>query len=68
MLDVIRNMLKVHILAMEYPGYGLYSGKTNASRIIEDSNSVFKFSEKVLKIDLKNIIVFGRSIGSGPAT
>jgi hypothetical protein len=26
LLDYIRSLLKVHVLAMEYPGYGIYEG------------------------------------------
>jgi acetyl esterase/lipase len=36
--------------------------------ILEDSLSVYDFLTENLKIDPDNIFVFGRSIGSGPAT
>lgn len=68
MMDLFRTILKIHVMAMEYPGYGLYSGKPNAARILEDANCVFSFVETELKIKPHNIFVFGRSIGSGPAT
>mmetsp|Transcript_4021 Transcript_4021/g.3833 ORF Transcript_4021/g.3833 Transcript_4021/m.3833 type:complete len:239 (+) Transcript_4021:139-855(+) len=68
LIDFLRNMLGIHILAAEFPGYGLYPGKANALQIIEDAETVFKFVENTLKIDTKNILIFGRSIGSGPAT
>jgi pimeloyl-ACP methyl ester carboxylesterase len=66
--DHLRSTLMVHIVAVEYPGYGIYPGQPNASNITNDSVCVFDFLTDVLGINPRNIIVFGRSIGSGPAT
>ena len=30
LLAFVKDMLKVHVLAMEYPGYGVYEGEPNA--------------------------------------
>lgn len=30
MLDYLRSLLKVHVLAVEYPGYGIYDGSPSA--------------------------------------
>lgn len=68
LLDHIRNSLLVHVIAVEYPGYGVYAGKPSAAQLIEDADCVFSFLTMYLDIDPKDIIVFGRSIGSGPAT
>jgi esterase/lipase len=60
--------LKMNVLAVEYPGYGIYKGpKTTSKQIIEDSESVFKFLTNELEINQKDIVICGRSIGSGPA-
>mmetsp|Transcript_267 Transcript_267/g.279 ORF Transcript_267/g.279 Transcript_267/m.279 type:complete len:272 (+) Transcript_267:22-837(+) len=67
MLNHTRNTLMVHVLALEYPGYGIYKGKPSASRILEDSENVFNYLTNVLKISPTNIFIFGRSIGAGPA-
>jgi hypothetical protein len=65
----LKNELKVNILAVEYPGYGLYNQfETSADKILEDSEIVFDYLTKTLGIKSENIFVFGRSIGSGPAT
>jgi pimeloyl-ACP methyl ester carboxylesterase len=66
-IDMLRSVLHIHILAVEYPGYGVYSGKPSSESILNDAECVYSF---VLSLGLKpeNIIVFGRSIGSGPAT
>lgn len=55
-------------MAVEYPGYGLYKNKNpNENQILEDSESVVDYAMNTLGFDHKKIIVFGRSIGSGPA-
>lgn len=53
---------------MEYPGYGLYKGLPNDANIMEDAEALYDFLTTRLKVKARNIIAFGRSIGSGPAT
>jgi pimeloyl-ACP methyl ester carboxylesterase len=61
--------LKVRIIAMEYPGYGVYKHSSpNAFRLLEDAEAVLEYLIKKVGYDSKNIILFGRSIGSGAAT
>jgi len=60
--------LKADILAVEYPGYGVYEGQASAKAILEDAEIVFDFLTAEVGINPENIIIFGRSIGSGPAT
>ena len=67
-LDELRNQLKIHVLAVEYPGYGIYKGNSNEKTIITDAEHVINFILKFSKWKEENIIIFGRSIGSGPAT
>ena len=51
-----------------YPGYGAYQGKPCAQSILNDSEKVIDFLTETIGFELKNIFLFGRSIGSGPAT
>lgn len=67
LLANLRNNLQIHVIAMEYPGYGIYKGNPSADKIIEDSQHVYDFLIS-LGFKRKNIIVFGRSIGTGVAT
>ena len=54
---------------MEYPGYGHYTGHSpSAERIFEDAELVYDFLVNNVGFPEKNIVIFGRSIGSGPAT
>jgi len=52
---------------MEYPGYSIYSGQPSAAAILEDADVVYDYLTKTVGVQQKDIIIFGRSIGSGPA-
>lgn len=63
------NEMKMHILAVEYPGYGLYkTSQPNENQIKEDSETVFDYLTERVGVRENDIILFGRSMGSGPAT
>lgn len=66
-LDMLRTVLHIHILAVEYPGYGVYAGKPTSEGILNDAECVYSFVLS-LGVNPEDILVFGRSIGSGPAT
>lgn len=80
MLDHLRQSLKLNILAVEYPGYGIYNSQTLGSttssltssfvpsepKILSDAESVLNFA--LTFTSLTNIILLGRSLGTGPAT
>lgn len=70
MLDHLRSSLKINILAVEYPGYGIYKdiGGCNADKITDDAALVFSFIIKETQLKQKDVLLFGRSMGSGPAT
>mmetsp|Transcript_26617 Transcript_26617/g.88290 ORF Transcript_26617/g.88290 Transcript_26617/m.88290 type:complete len:654 (-) Transcript_26617:54-2015(-) len=65
--NVIRAQFQVHVLAVEYPGYGLCAGKANEETVLENSHLAFKFLREVLHWSLDEILVMGRSIGCGSA-
>jgi dienelactone hydrolase len=68
LLDHLRLGLQMHVLCVEYPGYGVYEGSPSSHQILEDADNVFNYIVRDLLWNPKNIILFGRSIGSGPAT
>ena len=55
---------------MEYPGYGVYEDPegTSEEKILKDSELVYNFLRDAGKLEEKDILLFGRSLGSGPAT
>lgn len=70
LISLISKILKINVLAVEYPGYGIYHSQdqANAERIENDAETVFKFINEILGIPETNIIIMGRCVGSGPAT
>lgn len=68
LLEYLRSLLRVHVLALEYPGYGIYQGSPDASRILQDAHTVLDYLTQASNIAESSIILFGKSIGSGPAT
>lgn len=66
--SVMREQFQVHVLAVEYPGYGIcMGGPPTAENVTENAFVAFRFVREVLKWPMENIKIFGRSIGTGPA-
>ncbi len=68
LVEVLQEHLKVHVIVMEYEGYGLYEGKTTAEGILQDCELLFQYVINVIGYAPTDVILFGRSIGSGPAS
>jgi len=51
-----------------YSSFGNGFFNTNEENVLDDAVYVYDYLNKVIGIDQKNLIIFGRSIGSGPAT
>ncbi|CDW88352.1 UNKNOWN [Stylonychia lemnae] len=67
-LDYIRQLNRMHVMAVEYVGYGIYQGDVDANQVMFDAETVLEFLIKYQQIDPQQIVLCGRSIGSGPAT
>ncbi|CAE7273732.1 abhd13 [Symbiodinium sp. CCMP2592] len=64
----MRDQFKVNVIAVEYPGYGLLQGIEPAEEtIFEVALTVFRYLVDDLRVSYSSVIVFGRSLGSGPA-
>lgn len=63
----LRHQFHVHVLAVEYPGYGLCPGTPSDVTVTENAFAAFYFVRDALRWPLDSIKVFGRSIGTGPA-
>lgn len=63
----LREQFQVHVLAVEYPGYGVCPGTASGQTVMENAQAALHFATDVLKWPLDSIKVFGRSIGTGPA-
>jgi hypothetical protein len=42
-LTHIRDKMKINVLAVEYPGYGIYKGQPSSSQIIKDALTVYDY-------------------------
>mmetsp|Transcript_22147 Transcript_22147/g.59118 ORF Transcript_22147/g.59118 Transcript_22147/m.59118 type:complete len:346 (-) Transcript_22147:152-1189(-) len=65
---LLRAQFQVHVLAVEYPGYGICPGsQATADSATENAFAAFRFVREVMRWPTDSIMVFGRSIGTGPA-
>jgi len=68
MLSKLRDYLKVHVLGIEYPGYGISVGQPSEAGINNDLLVVYSFLTGVMKWPSQDILLYGFSIGTGPTT
>jgi len=63
----MRDQFKMNVLAVEYPGYGLLHGVAVCEAALKEvALTAFRFILDDLKVAYEQIILFGRSVGSGP--
>jgi fermentation-respiration switch protein FrsA (DUF1100 family) len=67
-LPEVVNDSDLNVLSVEYPGYGIFDGKPCEDSLYRVCDDVMRFVLCVLRVPLRNIIIAGRSMGSGPAT
>ena len=68
-MEKLSNEVGCHVLSFEYPGYGMCYKETKDSNVInERALRLYNFLTKEFKYEEKDIIIFGRSIGTGAAT
>lgn len=70
LFQLLKIQLKMSVLAVEYPGYGIYKEQDNdcsPEKIKQDANLVIQYAINRLRVKEKNIVIFGRCRGSGPA-
>ena len=65
--ETLVQKLHMNVIIVEYPGYSIYYSEPSADEIINNTTIVYDFIKNKLKIDDKNIYIFGRSIGTSPA-
>jgi abhydrolase domain-containing protein 17 len=56
------------IFAYDYEGYGTSEGKPSERAVYEDEAAAYDYLAIILKTEPDRIIIFGRSVGTGPAT
>jgi len=63
---MLRDLFQVHVLAVEYPGYGICPGTCDEAGIMDHASAVMTFVLETLKWPKDGIKLFGRSLGTGP--
>jgi len=72
-LGNIREFLTVYhdlgfsVFSYDYPGYGTSPGRPTTGNTYKAADAALKHLVENLDIDLKHIIIHGRSVGGGPA-
>ena len=61
------QMMGVHVLVPEYPGYGLCTGNPCEDTVNRAVLAACTFAKDALRWDQDHILIYGRSIGTGPA-
>jgi pimeloyl-ACP methyl ester carboxylesterase len=62
-----KRRLGIHILAVEYPGYGICSGAPSEEAVMSAGETVLRFVHEELQVPLDRVMLMGRSLGGGPA-
>lgn len=62
----LRSSLQCNLIAYDYSGYGLSQGKCSETACFNDAEAVLDFLITEHQIPRNRIILFGRSLGSGP--
>jgi len=65
--DVARYYEGYNFLMMDYPGYGLSTGRPNDRRMFASALTIYDYIINREDVDENNIVVMGNSIGSGVA-
>jgi abhydrolase domain-containing protein 17 len=60
--------LGFNVLAFDYRGYGTSDGQPSEKNAYQDAEAAYTYLTQVLKIPPAQIIIYGRSVGSGSAT
>ena len=66
-LAELRDKLHIDVLGYDYSGYGCSPGKCSEASAFSCANAAFEYAINNLQVPHGNIILCGRSLGSGPA-
>ena len=63
----LARVLRVNIMAYDYTGYGKSSGTPSEENCYADIEAAFRYLVEVRHIQPEQIVLYGRSLGSGPS-
>lgn len=65
-LYLLHKSLKVNVIGYDYEGYGLHEGSSSENSCYRDIQNVVYYLKTNFNIDSHDIILYGRSLGTGP--
>lgn len=63
----LARVLRVNIMAYDYTGYGKSNGNPNESYCYNDVEAAYRYLVEVRRLQPEQIVLYGRSLGSGPS-
>jgi fermentation-respiration switch protein FrsA (DUF1100 family) len=63
----VSHILEVNIFAYEYTGYGMSTGEPAEQAVYADIEAAFKYLRDIIGIPWTEVVLYGRSVGSGPS-
>jgi len=63
----VSHILEVNVFAYEYTGYGMSTGEAHEQALYADIEAAFKYLRDIIGVPWEQVILYGRSIGSGPS-
>lgn len=69
LIDYLKSQgVRVSVLAVEYPGYGLHIGTAHEHGLLDAAQSAYHFARVHMRWPVENLWMWGVSIGTGPST
>lgn len=66
-LELLRDRLHVAVLGWDYPGYGRSGGSVGEPETLRAAQAVLAYVTGTLGVPPDRVVLYGRSLGSGPA-
>lgn len=66
-LETLRDRLGVSVFSWDYRGYGLSGGRVGEAAVLRDAHAVLGYLRNVLNTPPERVILYGYSVGGGPA-
>ena len=66
--EALCQKLHMNIILVEYPGYSIYKEEPSTEELLQNTTIIYDYIKEKFKLKDKNIFIFGRSIGTSPAT
>lgn len=63
----LARALRVNVMAYDYTGYGKSNGTPCEENVYADIEAAFRHLQEVRRIQPEQIVLYGRSLGSGPS-